>query len=54
MMRKPEHLGKKTEQDHVEQQVFADRSFGSMNFVQSVPEEYEQYLCFMIYLCFLL
>ena len=41
-MRKPEHLGKKTEQDHVEQQVFADRSFGSMNFVQSVPEEYEQ------------
>jgi small subunit ribosomal protein S11 len=42
MMRKPKHLGKTTEQDHVEQQVLADRSFRSMNFVQSIPEEYEQ------------
>lgn len=42
MIIKPEHLGKTTEQDHVEQQVFADRSFRSMNFVQSVLEEYEQ------------
>ena len=39
----PKHLGKTTaEQDHVEQQVIADRSLKSMNFVQSVPEEYEQ------------
>nr|QJH91798.1 ribosomal protein S11 [Ceratozamia hildae] len=38
-----EHLEKTTaEQDHVEQQVIADRSLKSMNFVQSVPEEYER------------